>query len=111
MNLESLGSVDPRQDPNYEIRTPEQARNWVLELVDVVKEARLNCNVVIPDDKQATARRQQAAFRQFLVKHGLALGALVTLHRTGKIGDVMYNELNDQVISTFQASVVGVVRG
>jgi hypothetical protein len=93
--------------PGYEITTEQEARNWVIELVDDVESARLSCNVVIPDDQAKTVRHQQRAYTKFMVKHGSALGVVMALHRCRKISDVAYNELRQRVIQTLVPTVVG----
>jgi hypothetical protein len=94
--------------PGYRIDTEDQARNWILELVDGVKEARLQCDIMFPGDQAATVRHQKKSYAAFMVKHGSALGALMSLHRVGKISDVCYSELRKIVIDTLIPTVVGV---
>lgn len=94
--------------PGYRLDSEEQARNWVLDLVEGVKKARLDCNIAFPGDASRTVAFQRKAFHQFLVRHGAALGTLTALHRCGKLGDVAYNELRAVVLNTLTPTVVGV---
>jgi len=95
--------------PGYRIDTEEQCRNWILEIVDSVKTARAMCNIVFPGDQAATVAGQRKAYAAFMVKHGSALGALMALHRVGKLSDVAYNDLRQIVIDTLIPTVVGVL--
>jgi hypothetical protein len=95
-------------NPGYRIDTEDQARNWVIELVETVKAARRDCNVMYPGDQARTAAHQRKAYTAFLMKHGSALGTLMALHRCGKLGDVAYNELRQIAMDTLAATVVGV---
>lgn len=100
-------------NPGYRIDTEEQARNWVMEQVDQVQEARRNCDVrviVAPGgvpDQGMMVDYQRKQYAAFMVKHGAALGMIMALHRCGKLGDVAYNELRQIVINTLVPTVVG----
>jgi hypothetical protein len=100
------------ENPGYRIDTEEQGRNWVMQLVEEVKEARAGCDVrvIVPPggtvDKAAMVDYQQKQYARFMIKHGGALGVIMALHRCGKIGDVAYNELRQIVINTLVPTVV-----
>ncbi len=91
----------------YRIDTEEQAKNWVLELVQDVELARAECNLVFPDDRVRTVEHQRKAYRRFMVKHGSVLGVLMALHRCGRIGDVAYSGLRQRALNTLGPHVVG----
>ena len=94
-------------NPGYRLDSEEQARNWILELVEGVKVARLDCNVVFPGDAARSVAHQRKAYHQFLVRHGAALGTLTAVHRCGKLGDVAYSELREVVLNTLAPTIVG----
>jgi len=93
--------------PGYRIQTEEEARNWMLELVEGVKAARAQCDIIVPARPDIQAETQRRAYRKWLTKHGAALGTLMALHRCGKLGDVAYNELREQVMATMTPTLVG----
>ena len=97
------------EDPNYEIKTPEQALNWLIELVDGVTMARTDCDVRFPDDTRKTAEHQKLSFQVFLSRQGSALGAAMTLHRTRLITDRTWDEMRQRLINLSGPTVVRVM--
>jgi hypothetical protein len=88
------------------IDSEEQARAWVMELVDKLESERRQIDLIplAPDRKRA--------FDQYRIKFGHALGVLVALQRCRKLSDVAYNGLRQRVMETAQPTVAaGVVRG
>jgi hypothetical protein len=92
----------------YRLTSEDEAKNWVISLAGKAREARLDCNVVFPDSHQKTVAYQRKAYAAFMMHHGSALGALMALHRCGKISDVAYNEVRQEVMATMAPTVVGV---
>lgn len=90
-----------------EVKTLEQAKAYVLDLVHKVEWAREGCNVVIPGDKTATVRLQQKAFRNWMIRYGQTLGALTTLMHCRVLNAVAYEELRQRVMETGQPTMVG----
>lgn len=93
------------------IETQEQATKLVEMYASKAETARLLCNVKIPDDPKATADAQQKAYQQWLMNYGSAVGALVSLHKAGKISDNAYVKLQQRVFLTLRPTVVGEVSG
>ena len=93
--------------PGYRLESEDQIKNWILELVEESVRARDACNVEFPGDRMATITHQRKAYAIFMVKHGAALGALLAFHRSGKIGDVLYNEMRERVLATLAPTIVG----
>ena len=93
--------------PGYRIDTEDQARNWMLELIDQVKAARIACDVFLGHAQEVTVTAQRRNFRVFLVRHGSALGSLVALHRCGKLSDTAYNEFREIILKTLAPTIVG----
>lgn len=89
------------------ITNQEQATKLVEMYCNKAETARALCNVVIPDDKQATATAQQRAYMQWLMQYGGAIGALVALHKAGLISDNAHIQLQQRVFQTLNPSVVG----
>ncbi len=92
-----------------EVRTIEQARAYMIEIVEQVVNAREQCDVVIPGDPQMTARLQRKAYRAWMIRYGQALGALTTLMHCRVLNDVAYNELHQHVLQTGVPTIVGEV--
>ena len=87
-------------NPRYRITTEEQARAWVMELVDGVELARNAC------DEQATTEKQRKLYTTWLTRHGAALGSITALHRCGRLGDVAYEELRQRVMRTMNPTII-----
>lgn len=87
--------------------TEDRARDWVLEQLGSLKEARADCNVYFPGDADKTVRFQQAAERRFLVKHGCVLGMLFALLRCRLLSDVGYTEMRVETMALLGPTVVG----
>ena len=100
-----MGFAD--ENPGYRIDTEEQSIQWLEELVDGVEASRRDCDVIIPDNNEAHVRHQQRAYRTWLMRHGGALGSLMALHRSNKIGDVAYNEMRARIMATMTPTIVG----
>ena len=96
------------ETPTGRIETPEQATNFAVSLCQEVVSARAECNIVIPDDKEATARAQDLAYQRWCMKYGQAVGTVIILYKVKLIGDEAYRRLMQQVVNTLAASVVGV---
>ena len=90
-----------------EIRTLEQGRNYVLEIVEQVEKARANCDVIIPGNPELTARSQRKAYNDWRIRYGQALGTLTTLMRCRVLNDVAYMELRERVMRSGIPTVVG----
>jgi len=104
IGVESIG-------PGPEIQNEEEARRAVLEAVSDVVSARAACDVFCPGDQLKTARAQRKAYREFLVKYGVALDRVIILKRCRLLSDVAYNELRSQVMATLVPTVTEVVNG
>jgi hypothetical protein len=92
----------------HEIKTVEQGRNYICQLVTQVTEARRQCDVVFPGDELSTVEFQKKAFNNLSVRYGQALGALTTLMHCRVINDFAYNELRKQINAAMAPTVVGV---
>lgn len=93
--------------PVGEIRTLEQATNLVEGYCAKAVEARAQCNVITPGNRQATVKAQQMAYDNWLRWFGCAIGALTALHRAGLIPDNAYKQLQQVVYNTLAPQVVG----
>jgi hypothetical protein len=91
----------------HEVKTIEQGKAYVLELVRKVENARDLCDVVIPGDKAATVRHQKKAYRSWMIRYGQALGALTTLMHCRVLNDVAYEELRVVVTRTAIPTLMG----
>ena len=90
-----------------EIRTEDQARAWLLALVDEMLVWRRACDVVVPGGGDIAAQTQRRAMWTFLTKQGQVVGALKALRMSGLISDRAYDEINQQAINSLIPSVVG----
>lgn len=101
MTVVSIKSVGP----GAEIKSEDEARNAVLEAVHDVMSARSACDVFYSEDHLRTAREQRKAYREFLIKYGVALDRVVILKRCRLLSDTAYNELRSQVLATLVPTV------
>ncbi len=90
-----------------EVKTLEEARNYMIDLVDQLEEARRACDVILPAAPEIMVEHQQKAYKRWLIKHGQALGALTTLCHTRTINEVAYAELRDRIMATMNPTMVG----
>ena len=90
-----------------EVRTLEQGRAYILEIVSHVEQARDLCDVIIPGDREATVKHQRKAYRSWMIRYGQALGALTTLMHCRVLNDVAYAELRGRILATGEPTIVG----
>lgn len=81
------------------IESEDQAKNWLIELVVETEVLRKEC------DDALTVAEQRQAFLRWLLKRGESLGALHALKRTGRISDVVFEEMRQRILSTTVPSV------
>jgi len=89
------------------LTSEDQAKNWLLGLVQEAVEARNNCNVFFPDPGETLVTTQQKRYRRFLLLHGCTLGVLLALFRCNMISSVCYNELHKKVLNTLVPTIIG----
>jgi len=87
--------------------SPDQALAWAEQLVTDVEAARSACNVILPSQGELLARDQRRLERVYLVRHGVALGALAALRQCRMISDIAYNGLVERVHGSLMSTVVG----
>lgn len=92
-----------------EVRTVEQARAYILQLVEQVEQARVGCNIRVPGDNVTTEKLQRKAFVSWMIRYGQALGALTTLMHCRVLNDAAYEELRRRVNETAIPTLVGEV--
>jgi hypothetical protein len=95
--------TDDLAAPGGRLTTDEEARGWLLELITTTREARAAC------DGASSAADMRRLHSRFLVKHGAALGALMTCYRCGLLSDVGYHEMRKEVLDTLTPTVITVV--
>jgi len=102
-----VGRYDWFSDIKGEDFTEERARNWLINQINALELARLDCNVVYPGDKARTAEAQQTADWRFVVKLGAVLGMIVALHKCRLLGDVAHNSFRTRAMATVVPTLVG----
>jgi len=86
------------------IETEEQAKNWIMEIVDQVEAIRQECDVVMLTNGPVAMAR--TTFIKWMIKRGEALGVLQASKRFNKISDTAYMELRARVLATQVPTVV-----
>lgn len=105
---------DPR---GGRITTREEATALVRMYCQRAIEARDHCHqlglleksTTDPFQKEATINEENKAYQHWLMSYGSAIGALVSMHRTGLIPENTYELLQAEVFATLQPKVVGIV--
>lgn len=89
------------------ITTQDEATYVVREFCRKAIEARDQCDIEVPGDKEATVRLQNQMYQHWLMNYGSAVGALTCLHRVSLISDNAFELLAAEVFATLQPKVVG----
>ena len=87
--------------PHATIETTEQARNFVLELIQDMQGYRHLCDQY---NNQTTVRQKQKDLWCFLQKQGQVMGALKALHMVKKLDDRAFAELTQIAINALLPS-------
>lgn len=95
-----MPKTEDTKKPGYRIDSEDQARNWILELVEAVEQMRMLANLA-PD-----TQTQRENYGKLLMRQGSALGALMALHRVGMIGDTMFDEMQKRVLAALATQTV-----
>ncbi len=89
----------------YAIQNPDEARRWVSELVgDLAAQRRALDDVDVRSPGGARALREQSWM--FMLRVGMAQGAVAALHRTGMITSAHADELHGLCLAAIQSRVV-----
>jgi hypothetical protein len=83
----------PKLDLPPQINSPEEAINWVQELIVKVEDKRFLCDDAHYKSARNGARLQRRAFRQFCIHWGNCMGAASTLMRVGLLTEAQFVEL------------------
>ena len=82
------------------LRSEDEARAWVLELIELCERTRRAIDVC------GTVREQRALFCRWLMYDGQALGVVSSLFRCGLLSENAYRDLRQRVIETQKPTVV-----
>lgn len=99
--------VNPSQAPRAELRTKENALNWIEELLAEMTYWRNQCRVAYPSNPELTVRQQRRALWTFLTKQGQLTGALKTLRLMGLLDERAYLEYNQKAINSLIPDLIG----
>lgn len=89
------------------IETEDQARAWLLELVEEMTAWRAACDVPVPTQTDVNAQLQRRTMWTFLTKQGQVTGAIKALRMTGLISDRCYDEINQTALNSLIPTLVG----
>jgi hypothetical protein len=93
----------------HEVNTIEEAKKFILDMVEILEQTRASCNIEIPGDPALTVRMQRKAYTSWMIRYGQALGSLTTLMHCRKLNDVAYNDLRMRIMRTTIPTIVGQV--
>lgn len=89
------------------LTSEDQCKNWLLELVGETINARIACNILIPDPNEQLVVTQRKNYNRFMLLHGCCLGVLITLFKCDKIATMCYTELHKEIMNTLIPTVIG----
>jgi len=94
----------------HEIKTIEQGKKYILEIVAQVEKARAQCDDLSAPHRQGVpVELVRKAWTNLRVRYGQALGSLVTLMHCRVLNDVAYRELRQRVDNAMISKVIGLV--
>jgi len=99
----------PKDIAIAKIETIEQAREWVISLVQDMQFFRSLCDIEIPNPTSKQVTEQRRALWKYLQKQGKVMGALEALLFTRMLNEVAYNELRQQALNSLAPTIVGSV--
>lgn len=76
------------------IETEDQAKNWILELVEETEALRKQCDLVV------MVKDQRTWFLKWMITRGKSLGVLHALKRADLLSDVMYEDMRQRILNT-----------
>lgn len=103
-----LGGAPLRKAPPP-VRTPEEALRYAAEMLDILRQKRLACNVVVPGDMTTTVAQQKRAERAYLMHVGRALEACNLLCAFGLLEQRAFEALYQEALDTLAPTVTGSV--
>lgn len=103
--------VNSKPFETAELKTEEQRQKWLECLIDDMHHWRRKCDVIIPDQSEATVKAQQRASWAFLQKQGKVIGAISAMKVCGLISDRCFQEMNQKAANTLIPTIVGEKRG
>lgn len=101
------GGASTKKEPP-KIKTRDQAVNYMQAALRLLQTKREACNVIIPDDTQATIRFQRRAERVFLMHVGRVLEAASLMCSVGLIEADAFETFHKDALNTMAPSVIGV---
>lgn len=98
--------VGPNRVPQTRIETEEEARGFILELIEDMQKWRAACDVPIENPTKLAVKNLQRAAWTFLVKQGKVQGALLALLLSGQVGQAFYDEMRQRAELAMVPTVV-----
>lgn len=87
------------------IRTEDEARAWLLELIDEVEATRRLI------DLATMVREQRRLYTRWMVFQGRALGVLAALKRCELLSDKGYHDMRERVMTTRRPTIIPATPG
>jgi hypothetical protein len=90
------------------ISTQEEATHFLERELNELAAMRLACDVVIPDDREATVRKQTLAWQRTLFRVGYVQGLAGGFFRAGLLPPAAYTHFHAEALTHLAAKLVGV---
>lgn len=85
----------------------DEAVNFLRMSLDQVRQKRLACDVVVPNDHDATVHLQRKAFQVYLLTVGRTMGLAEALFKAGWLDEKAWKEFHQESLNTLAASITG----
>ncbi len=102
------GGSDTKPKPPP-VRTREEAINYLDASLRRLLQARANCDVIIPNNVEATVAQQQKNMRKFLIHVGKLMGESAFAFAMGLIEQETYERFHMAALNSMAAKVVGII--
>lgn len=101
------GGASVRKEPPP-VRTKDEAIHYLQNAIEMLKQRRHACNVIVPGDTVATVKAQKAADRRFLIHIGRCMEAASLLCAVGLIDVIAFDKFHQEALNTMAPTIVGV---
>lgn len=102
------GGTDVSPKPP-QVNTREAAINYLQRSLDMLLERRKDCDVMIPDNFEATVAYQKKAERKLLIHVGKLMGEAGAFYARGDIEQATYEHFHTSAITAMARKLVGIV--
>lgn len=104
------GGSDVRQRPPA-VKTKDEAKRFLDEALVKLKQRRADCDIIVPNNTQATANLQQRNFRKLLLHVGAMMGSSSAFYSAGLLDEIAYDHFHHEALKQLAGKTVGFAGG